>query len=315
MSAASSPLVSVVICTRNNATLLRHAILSTLDQDFPGESFEVVVVDNGSSDATRETVFEFTSCRPVRYVLEPSLGLCHARNAGWRCARGRYVAYLDDDALACPGWLAAIPRAFEATTPSPGVVGGRVEPLWEAERPSWLSDHLARGLTIVDWSDRPHLITDLRQEWLAGTNMAAPAAVLAEVGGFHPWLDRAGANMLSSGDVFLEKEIVRRGYPCFYDPAMSVQHRVPASRLSKGWFRRRYYWQGVSDAVMQLLEERPSPARRASDALARTVDLLTCPRDLRALASISDDPDHFERKCFALIAVGHITGLLGAGGH
>jgi glycosyltransferase involved in cell wall biosynthesis len=308
--ARAAPVVSVVICTRDRASYLRRAIASVVEQRPADHDSEIIVVDNQSSDGTPAVVGEFAS-HGVRYLLEPRVGLCHARNAGWRSARGRYVAYLDDDAIACPGWLAAVREAFERT-PGAGVVGGRVEPIWEGPRPRWLSDDVALTLTILDWSDAPKEIADVRVEWLVGANMAATAAALAEVGGFHPWLDRAGSNMLSSGDVFLEKQIIRRGYRCVYYPAMAVRHAVPAARLTKRWFRRRYFWQGVSDAVMQLVEEAPGPSRRLRLALARAGRLLASPRALAVLLLPTDDPRRFTEKCFTWIAVGHVAGLLGA---
>jgi len=306
-----APLISVIICTHNRADFLRRAIRSVIDQSVHPSDFEIIVVDNGSTDATRDVVREFEAAGNMSYVFEAALGLCHARNSGWRSARGRYLAYLDDDAIALPGWLAAIKDAF-AATPAAGVVGGRVEPIWEGERPSWLSEDVARCLTVLDWSATPKVITDVRVEWLVGANMAIPATVMVEMGGFHPGLDRVGRNMLSSGDVFLQKQIIRRGYVCLYQPAMAVRHVVPAARLSKKWFRRRYYWQGISDAVMQLIEDSPSAARRTGGAAALAVGLLRSPRALLALVLPTDDPVRFTLKCFTWIAVGHIAGLLGA---
>jgi glucosyl-dolichyl phosphate glucuronosyltransferase len=310
MTRSDSPLISVVICTHNRAARLGPAIRSVLGQDAAGIPFELLVVDNGSTDATRQTVEAFAAAAP-RYVFEPELGLCHARNTGWRGAAGRYVAYLDDDALAEPGWLRAIADAFE-TSAGVGVVGGRVEPIWEGPRPAWLSDEIALSLTIVDWSPAPHVITDLRRQWLVGANMAVRADVVREVGGFHPRLDRVGSRMLSSGDVYLQKHIVARGYRCLYAPAMAVRHAVPASRLTKGWFRRRYYSQGLSDAMMQLLDGRSSARARARTAARMAARLLTRPRDLRALLLPTSDPERFTRKCFAWITIGHVAGLLGA---
>src|SRR5690606_38902978 len=162
-----------------------------------------------------------------------------------------------DDALACEGWIAAVAAAFEEM-PDAGVVGGRVEPVWHADRPAWLSDRVALGLTIVDWSETPKVLTDLGAEGLGGANMAVGADVMRAVGGFRPELDRVGSRMLSSGDVYLLKEIARQGHACFYYPAMAIRHAVAASRLTKTWMRRRYFWQGVSDSVMELLDERPS---------------------------------------------------------
>jgi glucosyl-dolichyl phosphate glucuronosyltransferase len=309
---AASPLISVVICTHNRCEWLGAAIQSALDQRVPGGGFEVVVVDNASTDRTPEAVEPFLESGVVRYVHEGRLGLCHARNTGWQRARARYVAFLDDDAVACPGWLAAVADAFSGMA-TLGVVGGPVEPIWGAPRPSWLSDALAGGLAVLDWSDRPHPITDVRLEWLAGVNLALPVSVLAEVGGFHPWLDRVGSRLLSSGDVFLQKRVIERGYACLYCPKMAVRHRVPASRLSKRWFYRRYFWQGVSDAVMQIIEEDPSRFERVRQAAGKAAEVLGDARRMADLLRSTDDPDRLTRKCFSLIPLGHAAGLLGLG--
>jgi glycosyltransferase involved in cell wall biosynthesis len=309
MGTSSPPLVSVVICTRNRSRDLINALTSVVHQRPDSPSFEVVVVDNGSSDATREVVATFEArCRLV-YVYEPTPGLCHARNVGWRTARGRYAAYLDDDATACASWVSAIVEAF-AMCPDAGAVGGRVAPVWLADRPSWLSDHVARALTIVDWSPVPKVLADVGEEWLVGANLAVPVDLLRVIGGFRPELDRSGTGMLSSGDIFLLRQIVRAGRVCFYYPEMAVDHAVPAIRLTKRWFLRRYYWQGVSDAVMELLEGRDL-TRRHSAAIRALADLVRSRRRLAALLP-TRDPDKFAETCWTLIAIGRVMGLLGA---
>jgi len=315
LSEGGRPLISVVICTHNRAKYLAKTIASVLSQDFPPRHYEVIVVDNASTDHTRKVVREFRQTKLIRYLFEEQLGLCNARNAGWRAAAGTYVAYLDDDAVASPGWLAAIREAFETFTPKPGVVGGRVDPVWAGQRPHWLSEDVALTLTIVDWGPIPKPIEDINREWLGGANLAVPVAVLAEVGGFHPWLDRIGKNMLSSGDVFLQMEIMQRGYPCLYHPGIAVKHLVPAARLEQRWFFRRFYWQGISDAVMELILESPSPGRRLWRAAGRAGRLLTSRRKLAVLFKATDDPLEFTEKCVALIDLGHIAGLLGAARH
>jgi hypothetical protein len=155
-------------------------------------------------------------------------------------------------------------------------------------------------------------LPDLRQQWLAGANIAFPVEVLERLGGFVSGLDRAGKRLLSSGDVFLEKEIVRAGLSCFYHPTMAVTHHIQKARLQQRWFTRRYYWQGISDAAMQLLEEAPSRSERVRLASTKAVELLKSPGTLLNLAWPTDDPRRFTEKCFTLIAVGHIAGLLGA---
>lgn len=302
-------LISAIICTHNRATYLAKAIQSLMDQRMPKDKYEIIVVDNCSTDSTKEVVAQFVGTNNIRYVYESNLGLSFARNTGWRNARGRYVAYLDDDAIACQGWLEKISEVFETVKPKPGCVGGRVEPVWESARPGWLSDWLLHGLAIIDWKT-PHVLTNLSAEWLVGANIAFPVEILQCVGGFTSNLDRVGNNLLSSGDVFLEKQIMKMGYSCFYHPDIVVGHHIFGSRLNQSWFIRRYYWQGVSDAVMQLLQERPSPLKRLCFAFSLAKILFESREKVMTLLLPTTDPDRFTQRCFAFIKLGHIYGLL-----
>jgi glycosyltransferase involved in cell wall biosynthesis len=308
-------LASAIICTHNRAEYLAKAIQSLVDQRTPKDKYEIIVVDNCSTDSTREIVGQYQRVNNIRHIYEPTLGLSYARNTGWRNARGKYVAYLDDDAIACPAWLDKILKVFESVTPRPGCAGGKVYPIWEGPRPTWLSDWLLHGLTVVDWSDSPHVLSNLSVEWLVGANIAFPTDLLESAGGFTSGLDRIGNSLLSSGDVFLERRIVKMGYSCFYHPDIAVGHHIFESRLSQSWFTRRYYWQGVSDAVMQVLEERPSTRQRLHLAVSKTMTLLGSPKKVMKLVLPTNNPTRFTDKCFALITLGHIYGLLGTCRH
>ncbi|MGH9158684.1 MAG: glycosyltransferase family 2 protein, partial [Vicinamibacteraceae bacterium] len=255
------PRISVVVCTHNRARFLRDALRSVVDQDFPRPDYEVIVVDNASSDDTGQVVADFRIHGNVRYVHEPTLGLNHARNTGWRAAEGEYVAYFDDDALAGPGWLAAIRDGFAAAD-GPAIIGGRVDPIWEVERPAWLSDGAATALTIVDWGATARPLAKVPREWLTGVNFAMPVSLLRELGGFDSRLDRVGNRLLSNGDILIQRRAQQRGYPCLYHPEMRVRHMVPASRLTQHWFVSRYYWQGMSDAAMEMIETAPTVIKR-----------------------------------------------------
>jgi glycosyltransferase involved in cell wall biosynthesis len=305
------PDVSVVICTRNRASELELALAGLTRQAPGGPAFEVLVVDNGSSDRTREVAEGFAGSLSLTYLFESRLGLCHARNAGWRQARAAVVGFLDDDAVAEAGWVQSVVAAFRDGGPGVGCVGGRIVPVWDAPRPRWLADRAALGLTMIDWSEAPKAIDDLRYEWLAGANIAFRRDVLIETGGFHPALDRAGNRLLSSGDVYLEKQVQQLGYALWYHPAMAVRHRVRRDRLTKRWFRRRYFWQGVSDAVMELLDTSPSVRQRLHRAAGRLGKILLQPRRVVDLMLPVDDPHRFEQKCWTWIACGHVAGLLG----
>ena len=309
----AAELISVVICTRNRANLLKAALLSVIRQDFPQAEYEILVVDNASQDHTPDVVGGLLDSAPIRYLREERVGLCVARNTGWKAARGRIIAFFDDDALARPGWLRAIRESFADDTSGPiGVIGGPAHAIWQAPRPPWLADTVASCLTIIDWGPSRKLIPDPDREWLVGANMAVSRNALEEVGGFHPWLDRIEDKLLSSGDVFLQKAILRRGYRTLYVPEMAIDHLVPASRLRQEWFLQRFYWQGVSDAVMHLIELSPSPAGRLRAAIRRAGTLIRNRRRMKSLLSTSTNPDLFALKCMAALDLGFILGLLGA---
>ena len=303
--------ISAINCTHNGVRHLGKAIESLVNQSMLEERYEIIIVDNCSTDSTKKVIDSFANVKNIRYIPEATLGLSFARNAGWSSARGKYIAYLDDDAVASPTWLEKIVEAFESIKPRPGCIGGGVDPMWEAPRPSWVSDELVIVLTIVNWSDTPQFLTDLNQKFLVGTNIAIPVEILEEVGGFVAGLDRVGKNLLSGGDVFLQKQILKAGYTCYYHPEITVQHLVPKSRLNQRWFIRRYYWQGISNAAVQLIEEKPSRLERLQSAVSMSTSLLRSPRKLMDLARPVSDPKRFTEKCFALITVGHIAGLLG----
>ena len=302
-------ILSALICTHNRADYLRQAIESLQQQQMAQDQYEIIVVDNGSTDSTRQVVGKFSRIPNLFYLYEPRLGLAYARNTAWQNARGAYVAYLDDDALAYPDWLSKTVEAFNRQ-PRPGCVGGRTDPLWEATRPAWLSDQLAAGLAVVDWSNTPHYLHDLSKEWLVGANLAFPVEVLRDIGGFVEGLDRTGKNLLSGGDVFIEKQIVKAGYDCLYYPAMRVQHHIQSSRLEQRWFLRRYYWQGISDAFMHIVETRPNRRARWRLAIQKAARLFSSPTKIKQLFVATDDPVRFTDRCFTLIELGQVRGLL-----
>ena len=305
-----SELISAIICTHNRASFLVKAINSLINQSISKSLYEILVIDNCSTDSTAEIVRKYSTSHKIRYIHEPRLGLSYARNTGWRNARGKYVAYLDDDAIADHIWLEKAIEAFEEIKPMPGCVGGKVRGIWESPRPAWLSDELITGLTVLDWSNHPLQIHDLNQKWLVGANIAFPVEILKQVGGFVTCLDRVGNNLLSGGDVYIQKQILKIGYSCLYYPDMSVGHHVPRTRLTQEWFIPRYFWQGVSDAIIQMIENVTTPAERIRIAISLMVDLFRNPKTLFHLIFPRKNPNQFAHKCFAMITLGNILGLL-----
>ena len=239
--------VSAIICTHNGARVLEKAISSLRNQDYPDNLYEIIVVDNASTDETPDVVAKVNRSggKQVRYVEEPRLGLSHARNAGVRAAESDLVAFIDDDALADEGWLSGLVRVYAEHDAA--CVGGKVVPIWSASRPRWLPEELHISLTIVDMGDETRQLFGL--EYPAGTNVSFSKAALDHVGAFDPSLGRRGELLLSGEEDELCSRLEKAGYKRFYTPHAVVHHVVPASRLNKRWLMRRAYWQGRTSAV------------------------------------------------------------------
>lgn len=270
-------------------------------------------MDNASTDDTRRFAEEAARRDAhVRYVHVPVVGVSHARNAAWEHTRTPFVAYLDDDATAHADWLERVLAAFESTKPEPGAVGGKIEPIWEKAQPPWLSDDMARALTVVDWSEEPRVLRD--EEWLVAANIAYPRRVLQEIGGFRTELGRRGNQLLSNEENLVRLEIEDRGYVSWYDPRIVVRHHMHASRVEQSWFRKRLYWQGVSDARMRRYRSAHSHswwALRGARSLAR---LSVSPAFLKRLLLPTSNPDAFDRQCDAWYKVGYGLGRMGLAG-
>ncbi|CAI6087115.1 glycosyltransferase [Cohnella sp. JJ-181] len=236
---------TVAICTHNRAEDLREALLSLLRQRH--DSFEVVVVDNGSTDTTAQTVMEFERMVsfPVRYIFEERLGLSVARNRAIRESTGEYVLFLDDDAVASDDWIGGIVALFDRDDRI-GVVGGRIDPAWEGGAPAWLSPENRTLYTILDYADQ---IVEMKRPHIPfGANVAFRRQALDMNALFREDLGRVGSNLLSSEEAELIERI-RARYTVYYTPHASVLHKIPRSRISRKWLLRRIYWQGVSSAV------------------------------------------------------------------
>jgi hypothetical protein len=140
--------------------------------------------------------------------------------------------------------VAADSRRFQEQPEDIGIVGGDVIPVWETERPEWLTDDLLRPLSAgLKWSTEPRVLCS--GEWLAEVNAAYNKEILVRIGGFREHLGRVG-EILLSGEGGVDRLIQRAGFKLYYDPEILARHHVPATRLTRTWFRRRYFWQGVS---------------------------------------------------------------------
>jgi GT2 family glycosyltransferase len=250
----NTPRLSIVICTHNRVNLLRRCldVLQNQQRVSPND-LETIVVDNRSTDATKEAVAEFGGRNfPVRYIFEPTLGLSVARNTGLVAARAPLVAYLDDDAFAEPQWAEAVLQAFESHDPSIAVVAGRVFPEWEIAPPACMTPYLEALYTVHDRGDEPKLMKET--EYFVGANMTFRRTVLQQLGGFEARLGRIGSSLLSNEETHLRDRLAALGYGCAYAPRAVVHHHIGKDRLTPQYIRKRLLAQGESDVIGAVLK-------------------------------------------------------------
>ena len=255
MSATHPLSATILICTYNRARLLGET-LQSLRQIRTARTWDVIVVDNNSTDETRDVVEQQAVGFPVPllYVFEPRQGKSHALNNGLDCAGGEVILFTDDDVRVPPNWVDA---ACEALAVDDNVLycGGPVKPIWGATPPRWLDQQ--RGdiwgtLAILDYGPEPFIFEE-RQRVPLGANMAVHRRLLERIGGFNPQLGRKGKALLGQEQAEFFSRARDAGVLGRYVPAMSVLHHVPASRLGKSYFRRWWFWKGVSRARMDAL--------------------------------------------------------------
>jgi glycosyltransferase involved in cell wall biosynthesis len=238
---------SIVIPTRNRAARLEALLASLAAQTVPADEFEILVVDNGSTDATATVIDEWAARRPgVRRVYQPELGVSRARNAGLAEARAAVVAFLDDDVLTEPGWLAGVLGAWDRW-PDAGVVCGPADLHLGAPAPRWFGPETGVWYSTVDFGSEARILRDPEEvPW--GLNLAVRTDLARAAGGFAEHLGRSDGNLRGGEDVHLVARIRRPGNPVVYEPRAAVHHVVTKDRLRLGWLLRRA-WDGGLDAL------------------------------------------------------------------
>jgi glycosyltransferase involved in cell wall biosynthesis len=250
--------VSVVLSTYNRADRLPAALDALLGQA-GNVAYEVIVVDNNSTDATR-TVVERAAARSdgrLRYVFEPRQGLSYGRNAGIAVARGAIIAFSDDDVRVAPDWIARLTRTFDAH-PDIEYVGGRVLPHWLATPPAWLTDAHWAPLALQDYGDQPIVSGRERAVCLVGANLAFRRQVFDLVGVFTPSLGRVKDGIGSTEDHDMQLRAWKAGMRGLYDPALRAEADVTPDRLTRNYHRRWHRGHGRHCAMMRLRELVPA---------------------------------------------------------
>ena len=237
--------VSVAIATYNRSGELAKTLDSLSQIRTAGApEFEVLVVDNNSSDRTPQVVDEFRDRfgGRLRYFREPAQGLSHARNRAVAEAKFEIVAFLDDDVNVDPDWLVWLWAVY--VSGDRAAVGGKADLVYPAARPKWLGDDLEGYLSRVDLGPKPRAALP---DELFGVNLSFRADWLKRVGGFRTDVGRVGNCLFGGEDLDMLERVAKAGGAIWYEPAARVGHRVMPERLNRKWFLARLYWGMIAD--------------------------------------------------------------------
>jgi len=244
---------SIIIPTYNRADELRQTIRSIAGLLVVGD-WELIVVDNKSTDHTRAVVEQETAAfpAPLRYLFEPEQGRYAALNTGIRAATGSIIATTDDDARVDPDWLTNAAAGLDAI--GCDYVGGKVLPIWRGAAPKWLPSGPGGGhwavLALQDHGEKPREFGLNGMPWPLGINTATRREVFDRVDLFDNRLGRKAGTLRNQAQREWHLRARAAGMHGFYVPDMVVHHVVEQERLNKAYFRRWFYWHGISRAIL-----------------------------------------------------------------
>jgi glycosyltransferase involved in cell wall biosynthesis len=220
--------VTVAVITFNRSEYLKETLAGLVRQDYPAGCWELLVIDNNSTDDTRDVVASFMASMPSpRWILEERAGLDNGRNRAVQEAGGEIIALVDDDIIVKPDWLPQLVAPFLADSARAiGVVGGEVVPIFPDGIPDWLK---GSHKPLRFRPDAGRLQPDQAP---MGANFAFPKWVFDRLGGFDTELDRRGALLFGGGDAEMVRRVRAAGFEAWFAPGASVLHQIPAGRLT-----------------------------------------------------------------------------------
>lgn len=229
--------ISVIIATYNRSQSLKRTLESFKDLLIPeGITWEIIIIDNNSTDNTKKTVEEFMTKTSLNiiYIHENKQGKPFALNRGLMIAKGKIFAFTDDDVIVDRNWLYNIIKAFDTTNAT--CLGGKVLPSWAKGPPAWLTPELYGCIALLDMGDEYKKITE---PVFGGVNMAIKADF------FKKSNFTFNTKFLKRGeDTDLLEKLLENNEPVYYCPDMLIYHCIPNERMKKSYFRKWKFDQG-----------------------------------------------------------------------
>jgi glycosyltransferase involved in cell wall biosynthesis len=244
--------ISVVICTYNRGAYLSDLFDSIEKQDFNKADFEIILVDNNSTDNTKEICNAFIEKNidmNVSYASETKQGLSFARNRGIKESEGDIIVFLDDDALVFKNYLTEINRFFNDNTHI-FAGGGKILPKYENKRPIWMSSFLEPVVSVLNMGEN---IKEFRNnQYPIGASMFMRKEVFKTIGTFNTKLGRTGKKLIGGEEKDLFLRLKKAGYKLYYLPRAVIYHVIPDSRLTNQFIKKLAVGIGQSEKLRTL---------------------------------------------------------------
>lgn len=242
-------MVSVIVCTYNRAHYLAETLAHLLRQSAAKESFEVVLINNNSTDHTEEICNHFATENPefsFRYIIEKAQGLSYARNRGIKEAKGTILTFIDDDTFVQPDFVEVITNHF-SQHPNTIAVGGRIIPKYEKEAPRWMSKFLLPLVAALDMGDEVKAFP--KGKFPIGANMSLRKEAFEKHGNFDVNLGRKGLSLEGSEEKDFFYRLIKARAMIIYLPQAVVHHIIPAKRVSMDYIKDQAIGIGKSERI------------------------------------------------------------------
>lgn len=239
--------LSIIVSTYNRELYILDSLMSLKDQSSSYDSYEVIIVDNNSTDTTPLLCMQFLQQKGelhAHYFKETSQGLSYARNRGIAVAKGDIIAFIDDDAVACRDYVSNTIAWFNAH-PHCAAIGGRIFPKYETKCPLWMPRALTPLFSILDMGEKPQSFSN--KSYPVGANMAFRKQVFETCGVFNTQLGRTGKNMLGGEEKDIFYRIRQKQLQIWYVPNVWVYHIIPAQRTTKEFIVKQAIGVGQSE--------------------------------------------------------------------
>ena len=213
---------SVIVCTHNRAAILTDCVDSLLTQTIDKSRFEIIIVDNNSTDNTEEIAKDFVKNNSnIKYLQEKTVGYSAPRNCGWKNALGNIVAYIDDDEIAAPDWLESIEKAFQIEE-KPDIIGGIYLIKYDKIPPDWFIESMGG----TNKNRQKGILNQRKDCYLAGGNIAFKKEVLEKLNGFSNDFNMKNGFLMMGEDTDICQRAKNAGFKLFYDPNIKIYHRM-----------------------------------------------------------------------------------------